>query len=477
MTLPLSHYYGSSSHNTYLTGDQLRSASSVEMYVQALKSNCRCVEIDIWDGADGEPVVYHGHTLTSKILFINVIRALRDYAFYSSPYPVLLSFENHCSVKQQQRMAQILTSILGDKLALPQPEGTQLPSPEALKYKILIKGKTLSGNLAEQEDEGDQIMEEEKEAEEKGAPIVQKGIWSRVLGGKKDDKKADDKDKKGAAADAKGAAEKGAAQAPAVGDADDSDDRSEKSDKSDGLPPITTPREEKITERSAPLAPSASASKPGSTHGVAMAKELSDITFLKAKRFKTFEVSSDFARSECSSFVEPRMFKLVRSNGAEFVHMNKTVLSRVYPKGTRVDSSNYNPVPCWTVGAHLVALNYQTPGPYMWVNHGKFLVNGNCGYVLKPDNMRNFKFSFDPHSDRLGRYNKLEVHVCYLLFHCFFMSLYAILSAQLFFVDCQCASVAETGQPEGRSGGSVCDGFHSGCRLGQQGSEDSHGEE
>ena len=132
MTLPLCQYWASSSHNTYLSGDQLRSTSSVEMYVQALKANCRyicsfsktmhhfvelntcvhcnfikltrrCVEIDIWDGPDGEPIVYHGHTLTSKILFINVIRALRDYAFYSSPYPVLLSFENHCSIKQQQR--------------------------------------------------------------------------------------------------------------------------------------------------------------------------------------------------------------------------------------------------------------------------------------------------------------------------------------------------------------------------------------
>ena len=57
--------------------------------------------------------------------------------------------------------------------------------------------------------------------------------------------------------------------------------------------------------------------------------------------------------------------------------MAKELLTRSYPKAARVDSSNYNPVPFWSVGCQLVALNYQTPGVPMWVNHGKFLVNGS----------------------------------------------------------------------------------------------------
>lgn len=36
--------------------------------------------------------------------------------------------------------------------------------------------------------------------------------------------------------------------------------------------------------------------------------------------------------------------------------------SRVYPKGQRIDSSNYNPIPFWNSGGQMVALNYQTPG-------------------------------------------------------------------------------------------------------------------
>lgn len=33
-----------------------------------------------------------------------------------------------------------------------------------------------------------------------------------------------------------------------------------------------------------------------------------------------------------------------------------TLFHRIYPKGTRFDSSNYDPVPFWNVGAQFVAL-------------------------------------------------------------------------------------------------------------------------
>ncbi|KAM7365220.1 hypothetical protein PAMP_016166 [Pampus punctatissimus] len=154
MSQPLCHYFISSSHNTYLMEDQLRGQSSVEGYIRALNRGCRCVEVDCWDGANGEPIVYHGHTFTSKILFKDVVHAVGNYAFkVASPaqvseYPVILSIENHCSVEQQRVMAQHLNRILGDKLLKSTLDGKApigLPSPEDLKGKILLKAKKIGG--------------------------------------------------------------------------------------------------------------------------------------------------------------------------------------------------------------------------------------------------------------------------------------------------------------------------------------------
>jgi len=98
-----------------------------------------------------------------------------------------------------------------------------------------------------------------------------------------------------------------------------------------------------------------------------------------------------------SSLSEKQCERAARSDPIGFIKQTEKCLLRMYPDGLRQDSSNPNPINAWNFGVQMVALNYQNDDQMMALCYGKFLDNGSCGYVLKPNYLTDIqKSKFNP---------------------------------------------------------------------------------
>ena len=367
---PMNEYFISSSHNTYLLGRQVAGKSSVEGYISALTGGCRCVEIDCWDGPEGQPIVLHGRALTSSISFKETLAVINKYAFAGhTRMPIWISLEVHCNPTQQLVMVQMIKETFGRRLIL-QPldsEAAKLPSPSQLMERVIIKVK--SSRMREE------LANAEPIGRRRGNSFNGQPLTKSIV-----------------PENAAFSPSQSVPPSPMMSPSQSARRFGGRASRVDTISEAETP---------AGLINGSSDNDSGSeTSSVVKStaktiKELADLgVYCAGVKFGGFDSPEAKRFNHIFSFKETSFAnhsKTKEEKMALDIH-NMRYLMRVYPDGTRVSSSNFDPLMYWRRGVQMAAMNWQTFDLGMQINRAMFEGGSDSsGYVLKPPQLRDIR--------------------------------------------------------------------------------------
>ncbi|KAI1491195.1 hypothetical protein F5X96DRAFT_487090 [Biscogniauxia mediterranea] len=360
---PFNEYFISSSHNTYLVGRQVADVSSVEGYIMTLVRACRSVEIDCWDGSDGQPTVKHGYAMTNSISFREVINAINKWAFAASHFPLFVSLEVHCSAPQQEIMAETMKEIFGSRLVTEplDPSSDKLPSPSELKDRILIKVK---GTHRSHEQRSGTESAGRRRGNSLTSPFSKPVVSDNGL-----------------------VPSQALTSSPLLGP-------SQGSRRVIGKRAVNTITEGEVhdTVSSSTSDCDTEEEKPGKRKTSKIVKTLGDLgVYCTGVKFHGFESADCKKSNHILSFMEGTFRKHSKAPDSKtaLIRHNMRYMMRVYPQYSRLSSDNFNPLMYWRKGVQMAALNWQTFDLGMQLNQAMF--DGGTdrsGYVLKPASMR-----------------------------------------------------------------------------------------
>ena len=369
---PISQYFVSSSHNTYLTGNQLWSKASTDTYKNTLKRGCRCIEIDVWDGdspsntsSSDEGVGGQREESDIKKLGGLLKKGLGRFRSNSSSRDGAQAKEAEVAVD----------SPAGESTHMPTPWRTTSDRAEprvlhgytATKEVSFRKVCEVIRDYAFRTTDLPLIVSLEIHTGHEQQEIMVEIIndyWKQYL-------------------------------VPIPIDAPEDI----------ALPPLESLRKRiliKIKYSSPKKAakeekhPTKSASKEDSSEDEAQvdpAKKGKIVEALgrlglytRSCHFKDFSQPEAQIPTHVFSLSEGKVIDMQEQHPDELFKHNVSYLMRAYPKGTRVRSTNLDPLPFWRVGIQIVALNWQQVNAAMMLNEAMFA--GTGGWVLKPDGYR-----------------------------------------------------------------------------------------